>query len=151
WGVKEFSPSKYLSKGEFAEMRVLSNWAIAFAVNSLVILLVPKALLKSSGYTLVLCRLVTAFSQVLCISMGFVTGSSDCFSMLVARPSQKNLLLVFHAILKSGIELRVPSKPSIPILNCASSVKALLGLWRSEEHTSELQSRENLVCRLLLE
>src|SRR5690606_40890129 len=26
-----------------------------------------------------------------------------------------------------------------------------LGLRRSEEHTSELQSRENLVCRLLLE
>src|SRR5690606_41869886 len=26
-----------------------------------------------------------------------------------------------------------------------------LGLHRSEEHTSELQSRENLVCRLLLE
>src|SRR5690606_40815303 len=30
----------------------------------------------------------------------------------------------------------------------------LVGLWvrlRSEEHTSELQSRENIVCRLLLE
>src|SRR5690606_39774467 len=27
----------------------------------------------------------------------------------------------------------------------------ILGLARSEEHTSELQSRENLVCRLLLE
>src|SRR5690606_40553849 len=26
-----------------------------------------------------------------------------------------------------------------------------VGLGRSEEHTSELQSRENLVCRLLLE
>src|SRR5690606_40692122 len=26
-----------------------------------------------------------------------------------------------------------------------------IGLPRSEEHTSELQSRENLVCRLLLE
>src|SRR5260370_11333830 len=25
------------------------------------------------------------------------------------------------------------------------------GLWRSEEHTSELQSHLNLVCRLLLE
>ena len=25
------------------------------------------------------------------------------------------------------------------------------GWWRSEEHTSELQSRTNLVCRLLLE
>src|SRR5690606_42122172 len=29
--------------------------------------------------------------------------------------------------------------------------RAVLGLLRSEEHTSELQSRENLVCRLLLE
>src|SRR5690606_39196652 len=28
---------------------------------------------------------------------------------------------------------------------------AALGCRRSEEHTSELQSRENLVCRLLLE
>src|SRR5690606_40923503 len=28
---------------------------------------------------------------------------------------------------------------------------AVLGVIRSEEHTSELQSRENLVCRLLLE
>src|SRR5690606_1851399 len=31
-------------------------------------------------------------------------------------------------------------------------VRLLLSAWRrSEEHTSELQSRENLVCRLLLE
>src|SRR5690606_42054755 len=28
---------------------------------------------------------------------------------------------------------------------------ALIAAYRSEEHTSELQSRENLVCRLLLE
>src|SRR5690606_39417609 len=36
----------------------------------------------------------------------------------------------------------------------ARPVRGLLvtvGSWRSEEHTSELQSRENLVCRLLLE
>src|SRR5207302_5565366 len=32
-----------------------------------------------------------------------------------------------------------------------SSGSVDLGLPRSEEHTSELQSRENLVCRLLLE
>src|SRR5690606_13711797 len=30
-------------------------------------------------------------------------------------------------------------------------IGARRGLQRSEEHTSELQSRENLVCRLLLE
>src|SRR5436309_7693273 len=35
----------------------------------------------------------------------------------------------------------------------ASAGKASTPIWcpRSEEHTSELQSRENLVCRLLLE
>src|SRR5690606_39664192 len=32
-----------------------------------------------------------------------------------------------------------------------ADVYRLLGRQRSEEHTSELQSRENLVCRLLLE
>src|SRR5215475_9621997 len=32
-----------------------------------------------------------------------------------------------------------------------SAPPANAGLARSEEHTSELQSRENLVCRLLLE
>src|SRR5690606_41689193 len=30
-------------------------------------------------------------------------------------------------------------------------LRALVAVERSEEHTSELQSRENLVCRLLLE
>src|SRR5690606_40112154 len=34
----------------------------------------------------------------------------------------------------------------IPAENANGSAR-----WRSEEHTSELQSRENLVCRLLLE
>src|SRR5436309_12682060 len=31
------------------------------------------------------------------------------------------------------------------------SVGEVMAIGRSEEHTSELQSRENLVCRLLLE
>src|SRR5256885_12784462 len=30
-------------------------------------------------------------------------------------------------------------------------VQSTVGVWRSEEHTSELQSPCNLVCRLLLE
>src|SRR5436309_4817618 len=34
---------------------------------------------------------------------------------------------------------------------CASTRSGRVILRRSEEHTSELQSRENLVCRLLLE
>src|SRR5690606_41212245 len=35
--------------------------------------------------------------------------------------------------------------------SATSTVDGADGVWRSEEHTSELQSRENLVCRLLLE
>src|SRR5690606_41624585 len=36
-------------------------------------------------------------------------------------------------------------------LSCAEETVGKLESVRSEEHTSELQSRENLVCRLLLE
>src|SRR5690606_40107168 len=65
-------------------------------------------------------------------------------------------------------KLPCPSKCDFPILYSTSSVPFIVKihntkmisiiriklasfLGRSEEHTSELQSRENLVCRLLLE
>src|SRR5207302_10699780 len=43
-----------------------------------------------------------------------------------------------------------PSTRSFPIPR-RSNTRISPSLVRSEEHTSELQSRENLVCRLLLE
>src|SRR5690606_41920058 len=45
------------------------------------------------------------------------------------------------AVAGGEIEFNIPAQPAD---------QALI-LLRSEEHTSELQSRENLVCRLLLE
>src|SRR5690606_41799984 len=42
-------------------------------------------------------------------------------------------------------DLMMPSMSGIDLIRALSTVA------RSEEHTSELQSRENLVCRLLLE
>src|SRR3712207_7599295 len=39
---------------------------------------------------------------------------------------------------------------SLPLYHCAQ-LDVFLGPDRSEEHTSELQSRQYLVCRLLLE
>src|SRR5690606_40350027 len=38
-----------------------------------------------------------------------------------------------------------------PKVNWHKELNFKISKWRSEEHTSELQSRENLVCRLLLE
>src|SRR2546426_2391801 len=48
--------------------------------------------------------------------------------------------------------LRVPLEAFLPLSDTNSSrIGALIYLTRSEEHTSELQSPCNLVCRLLLE
>src|SRR5207247_10026518 len=44
-----------------------------------------------------------------------------------------------------------PRFPAFVVGNVQRDVLRLLGVHRSEEHTSELQSRVDLVCRLLLE
>src|SRR2546429_3837677 len=51
------------------------------------------------------------------------------------------------------LELEAPDGPRF-ILDCGTGLRMLGNRWtapRSEEHTSELQSRLHLVCRLLLE
>src|SRR5690606_40306263 len=47
----------------------------------------------------------------------------------------------------------IPCDASVARIVCPARAKyiASMPVPRSEEHTSELQSRENLVCRLLLE
>src|SRR5690606_39803918 len=51
-------------------------------------------------------------------------------------------------ICNAVIEIVDPTPENKLIINLPSTVEMST---RSEEHTSELQSRENLVCRLLLE
>src|SRR5690606_41044300 len=50
-------------------------------------------------------------------------------------------------------EASMPAETShhLPVTIRVAATEADLRQVRSEEHTSELQSRENLVCRLLLE
>src|SRR5690606_41659417 len=48
-------------------------------------------------------------------------------------------------------QLRLAGHPRAGSRAAPGAADAVLGRARSEEHTSELQSRENLVCRLLLE
>src|SRR2546430_4144214 len=45
---------------------------------------------------------------------------------------------------------RLTSERRVALMR-AASVTTAVPCWRSEEHTSELQSQSNLVCRLLLE
>src|SRR5699024_11873547 len=44
-----------------------------------------------------------------------------------------------------------PEQPSVPDADAGARSARTVGIIRSEEHTSELQSRFDLVCRLLLE
>src|SRR3712207_2317723 len=80
------------------------------------------------GYTLFAAGAPAAISQTLYSKLGYdLVKDFDAVALVATVP----LVLVVH--------------PSLPVKN----VKDLEA--RSEEHTSELQSRQYLVCRLLLE
>src|SRR3712207_9009624 len=63
-------------------------------------------------------------------------GEEDASHLLREVPAERGLRLAFVAVLD---------------VRRASSVQQRDDVARSEEHTSELQSRQYLVCRLLLE
>src|SRR5690606_41861682 len=70
-----------------------------------------------------------------------------------ARPPRR---LVPAAVRPTAIARRtqhaaLDAKLPVPVPAVTAGDRAVRPLRRSEEHTSELQSRENLVCRLLLE
>src|SRR3989442_4293183 len=53
--------------------------------------------------------------------------------------------------LSKNQEYLPPEEEAVTLLKQLSDLGTRIGLDRSEEHTSELQSRPHLVCRLLLE
>src|SRR5262249_59871531 len=73
-----------------------------------------------------------------------------CLSKRFQLPLTEVGYLVVDAKTGQVLEQRQPKETFVPAstIKVASSVAALV---RSEEHTSELQSLTNLVCRLLLE
>src|SRR5690606_41763994 len=70
-------------------------------------------------------------------------------------PSDGQQAACIHAAAREGGGLSRPRLPDRPREDFAMRWIVTADYWgnclRSEEHTSELQSRENLVCRLLLE
>src|SRR5204862_8131479 len=85
-----------------------------------------------------------------CAEIGF-NFSRDCsgrhFFFLVfphARKADSYSRMPLESIPPAAASTSHSSLPFFGSINCA-------GICRSEEHTSELQSRRDLVCRLLLE
>src|SRR6266849_5147867 len=72
---------------------------------------------------------------------------NDLFFFLMMRRPPRSTLFPYTTLFRSQLHLEVhpvPQRPRQPAQVAAAD-------QRSEEHTSELQSRVDLVCRLLLE
>src|SRR2546430_4174194 len=84
------------------------------------------------------------------------------FFLMIRRPP-RSTLFPYTTLFRSGRQAgRVsacraaagtghPRRPVIRRSKAGQAVERSRPCWRSEEHTSELQSQSNLVCRLLLE
>src|SRR5688572_32585221 len=73
-------------------------------------------------------------------------------SFLLTRPPLKSTLFPYTTLFRSVLHwVRQGKDQSGPERSGQTSLDRGLREQRSEEHTSELQSQSNLVCRLLLE
>src|SRR2546430_17462412 len=76
------------------------------------------------------------------------------FFLMIRRPPRSTLFPYTTLFRSNKVEARSTSSghDTFPFLSMSSSALVRMALnGRSEEHTSELQSQSNLVCRLLLE
>src|SRR5256885_6754277 len=88
------------------------------------------------------------------------TATTEIYTLSLhdALPISHEDVVVHVVLVRGGVDARDPQAPEFTLLRLAVAVRVLptaldvlLRRLRSEEHTSELQSPCNLVCRLLLE
>src|SRR5690242_21627613 len=76
------------------------------------------------------------------------------FFLMIRRPPRSTLFpytTLFRSHLAAGRVAERDAHAEIEVVPALRPTRRELGHPRSEEHTSELQSHVNLVCRLLLE
>src|SRR2546428_14164882 len=78
-----------------------------------------------------------------------VTGQSSLFFLMIRRPP-RSTLFPYTTLFRSLADPSCLPAFARTLLDDALQLTEV-PLQRSEEHTSELQSRSDLVCRLLLE
>src|SRR2546430_13276155 len=72
------------------------------------------------------------------------------FFLMIRRPP-RSTLFPYTTLFRSPWRSKDSRSANIAICVAGSCTKPVVRRTRSEEHTSELQSQSNLVCRLLLE
>src|SRR3989475_8251235 len=101
-------------------------------------------------YTLVLCALYSSVFSSFTSPIALVHLFFFFFFLMIRRPPRSTLFpytTLFRSFDGPEDELTATQNAQPAILAHSAAVVAV----RSEEHTSELQSQSNLVCRLLLE
>src|SRR5437868_14991745 len=91
--------------------------------------------------TIIWCCLATILTSLLLLCFFFF------FFLMIRRPPRSTLFPYTTLFRSTRRGSRGPSSPP----GCRSASRRRRCAGRSEEHTSELQSRFDLVCRLLLE
>src|SRR5690606_27876233 len=81
---------------------------------------------------------------------GWISGPAIVAELYGITP-EMNLQAILQAYQPDLVEVFPDDLHLLENLDGPEIIVAIRGGQRSEEHTSELQSRENLVCRLLLE
>src|SRR2546430_17457352 len=75
----------------------------------------------------------------------------EFFFFLMIRRPPRSTLFPYTTLFRSMRGPRLSRTPSVKAPATPWTTRPAIESWRSEEHTSELQSQSNLVCRLLLE
>src|SRR5207253_11111513 len=99
---------------------------------------------------------------VLLLSMSYTFDSFSFFFFLLIRRPPRSTLFPYTTLFRSGelghgachhrhVVRDAAHQLHAQLLERALAVRQHMPMVRSEEHTSELQSRGHLVCRLLLE
>src|SRR5690606_42113538 len=99
-----------------------------------------------------------------CVLVPLQVSCSGCFFLLMQRRPPRATLFLYTTLFRSRsattthapsaarrVAMALPIPDAAPVTNAMRPWCDFGKAIRSEEHTSELQSRENLVCRLLLE
>src|SRR2546430_6736277 len=89
------------------------------------------------------------------MTLGSASSVFFFFFLMIRRPPRSTLFpytTLFRSLPSGAVRRRCPSRGARSRCRQAGGVtSSTRATSRSEEHTSELQSQSNLVCRLLLE
>src|SRR3989442_13120445 len=80
-----------------------------------------------------------------------LTHSSPFFFFLMIRRPPRSTLFPYTTLFRSEESLTTTNRVPRGVPIAVTDLRPFVVQVRSEEHTSELQSRPHLVCRLLLE